>query len=137
MKKFLLLFALIGISLITKAQTAVPMPADVATLVNTGTVNLTQKVINPASTITVQLNVTKNTGTAAGGAKLYGSLDGVNYTLATTATDTLAITNVASQSKFWVLTTNPYTYYRVVVKGSAGATQNCTPVSYIKAGKPQ
>lgn len=69
------------------------------------------------ATLTIQSGVTKLTGSPGGSVKLYGSVDGVKYDIATTATDTLAVANVAGlQVKTWKLTSNPFQYYKIIYK---------------------
>lgn len=64
--------------------------------------------------ITVQGTVTKISGTVGGSLKLYGSVDGIAYSLATATTDTLAVANVApAQVYSWTLTPSKFLYYKV------------------------
>lgn len=93
---------------------------------NTETTVLSKQ-IPGKGTVTVQLNITRISGTAAGTAILQGSLDGTNYVTLHYATggattgvqnDSFTLTNVASQSVSWVINPSAYTYYRVSVTGS-------------------
>lgn len=70
--------------------------------------------------VTIQLIVTKNSGTVGGTSILQGSLDGVNYI----NTDTLTLSNVDLNTKFISKPGNPYWYYRVITTGSG--TMNAT-----------
>jgi hypothetical protein len=64
----------------------------------------------------VQVNVSKVSGTPAGSVKIYGSVDGTNYVLA--STDTLAISNIALGTKIWTITNAPYSKLKVVGTGT-------------------
>jgi len=61
--------------------------------------------------VTVQVNFTRNSGTAAGTVSLWGSLDNVNWEIATT--DSSSLSNTASQTKFMKATGLKYPYFRV------------------------
>jgi hypothetical protein len=78
--------------------------------------------------VTIQTGVTKLTGNPTlGSVKLQGSVDGVKWDWVTTATDTLAVTNVSTvQVHTWKLTGNPFAYYKAICKGGNGATQTST-----------
>ena len=82
------------------------------TLTNTQTGNLTTTVQGPRSVITFQLTITRVSGTAAGTAKLQGSIDNVHFHDIDGA---FTITNAASQSTKWVVAPSPYTFYRINV----------------------
>lgn len=79
-------------------------------------------IVNPSLSTTIQVNITKISGTVAGTVTLQGSLDGVSYNTATSGalaiTATYTATDVAAQSKSWVIVNNPYRYYRVSWTGS-------------------
>lgn len=68
------------------------------------------------TTITLQLNLTKGTGTPAGYASIHGSVDGITYEKI--GTDSVALGNTATQLKIWKLTTHTYPYYRIRLIGS-------------------
>lgn len=99
---------------------------------NAGTNYLkTATAVSGTGGITVQLNITKISGTAAGTAILQGSIDGSNWNTISLASgmvtagastgaanDTFTLTNVTSQNCSWFLVQNQYIYYRVFVTGS-------------------
>lgn len=67
-----------------------------------------------ANGLTFQAGVNKLTGTPAGGLRLLGSIDNVKWDFVTTATDTLAVTNITGwQTKTWKLTRNDFIYYKL------------------------
>lgn len=68
------------------------------------------------TSVTIQLNLAKGTGTPAGYASIHGSVDGITYEKI--GTDSVAISNTTTQLKFWKLTTHAYPYYRVRLIGS-------------------
>lgn len=71
----------------------------------------------------IQASVTKISGTVGGTVILQGTVDG---TLWVTVSDTLTLTNTATQSKVWVLSATSYNSYR------AAFTTTGTQVSYLK-----
>ncbi len=93
---------------------------------NAGNNYLKTTAVSGEGAITVQLVVTKLSGTAAGTAVIQGSLDGTNWVNINYATggqtgamnDTFALTDVTSQTYAWFLPASPYIYYRVYVVGS-------------------
>ena len=128
---------LIGILLLSAnllAQTT--MTASSAT--NTNAVSQTHTTalsgeINNYDNITIQVVGTKVSGTPAGSAKLYGSIDGTNYQLITTAADTLAIANQTTNSYFWNIDKTRYKYYKVTV--TTTGTQVSTWAAYLLGRK--
>lgn len=80
------------------------------------------KMVNVAYTTTISALFTKISGTLAGTATLQGSIDGTDYYTVTSApyavTATYTVTDVATQTKSWVLYGNPYKYYRVSWTGA-------------------
>ena len=98
------------------------------TTANTGSVSQILQIPGYWDVITIQTVVTKLTGNPAlGSVKLYGSVDGVRYDVVTTATDTLAVTNISgAQVHTWKLTGNAFLYYKAIAKGGNGATQTST-----------
>lgn len=86
------------------------------TITNTGTAYLYAKV-NGYYGVSIQITVTKISGTVAGTTVLQGSLDGTNWNTITTE-DTLTHTNVSSQGYLWTFVNSPYLYYRVYSTGS-------------------
>jgi hypothetical protein len=75
---------------------------------------------------------TKVSGTVAGKAYLYSSLDGTNYTLTDSSA---AFTDQTTNSAFFTKTTTPYVYYRVRVQdalgGSTSTQSNIVRVYYV------
>lgn len=127
MKKLIFLLSLVLASFMTvNAQTraVLPMQSDLTvhklgidTGVNAATVTQVIHITGNKSLLTFQIGVTKLTGTPGGSVKLWGSNDNVIWDYATTATDTLAIGNVAAmQPKTWKFINNPFQYYKAVYK---------------------
>lgn len=119
MKRIVLLFAFcLAIVAGTQAQatmkSATGYVAD--TVVNTATKFVSVAASNSASSVAIQLQADKISGTGAGTASLLGSVDGVNFRSISSTTFTL--TDVASQGFIWTITGNPYTAYRISVVGS-------------------
>jgi hypothetical protein len=85
------------------------------TLTDAGTSNLTTTIQGQRSVITFQLSVSRVSGTAAGTAKLQGSINGTNFFDIGSA---YTITNVASQHNVWIVTQSPYTFYRINIVGA-------------------
>lgn len=109
--------------------------ATVDTITNAGAGALYTKVSNGDGRVTIQVNTQWVSGTVAGTVTLYGSLDGITYTIIPTketqtalATATLASqTSAGTKSYVWRLTDSPFLYYQV---GVAGGT---TVVYYMTA----
>lgn len=133
MKKFLFLFAcLIGCLTANTASAQSftllsPHGGTTDSVTDAGTNYLTKQINGAASVVTVQLVITKISGTAAGTAVLQGSINGTNYVTlhyatggATTGSqnDSFTLTNVTTQSVSWVIAPSHYNYYRVSVTGS-------------------
>jgi hypothetical protein len=81
------------------------------TIVNTATVSVTQTFKLTYAVASFQAVVTKVSGTVAGTIILEASNDGTNY--AAISVDTLNLTNVATNTKLWAVTSVPYKYYRL------------------------
>lgn len=94
------------------------------TVTNTATAYITSKVLRdfPVLYTTVQVNVTKISGTVGGTISLQGSLDGVNFKALNTAETQTALATVtaadASTSYHWRLNGSPFLYYRVSWTGT-------------------
>lgn len=127
MKKFL--FALVAfalsatISLTAQTSSATTMTGSGDTITNAGTDAVTLQVKGEYKTISIQCKIVKISGTVAGTVTLQGSVDGTNYE----TVDTLAMisdfvtytaTNVATQTKTFIIENNPYLYYRLSYTGS-------------------
>lgn len=130
MKKFLIALSMVvGIASTTMAQRATLFPLIAGdTLVMSGSSDTVTKVFTATagySALGIQVVQTELSGTTAGKAYLYGSLDGTNYNL----TDSSAAfadqtTNVA----YFTKTTTPYVYYKVQCRPMGGATATFTGV---------
>lgn len=104
------------------------------TVTNAGTKTLTSARTSLSyKTISIDVTVTKLSGTIAGTITLQGSVNGTNYVTVPTAfietpsgqapystggAATFTATNVATQTKIWSIIGNPYAYYRVSYTGS-------------------
>ena len=84
------------------------------TVVNSAAVNIDLKVTGGYNTGAYQVVITKVSGTVAGNAILKGSVDGTNYV----NIDTLATTDVATQTKIFTETPVKYPFYRVTYTGT-------------------
>lgn len=67
----------------------------------------------------IQVVITRATGTMAGTAVLYGTIDGTNYV---TTGDTLTTTNAAKNSAIWTKTNPVYNKYRIIRSGATTVT---------------
>lgn len=84
------------------------------TITNATTKNQYASITGFQDVVTIQTTITKISGTTAGAAYLYGSLDNVNYVKI--ATDTLALANVSTaQVKLWIVQPSAVQYYQVRV----------------------
>lgn len=124
-KLFFLVVMLTGLFAATQmqAQNATLLPLQVGdTLVMSTSSDTVTKVIRATagySALGIQANVTKLSGTVAGKAYLWSSLDGTNYVLTdSSAAFTDQTTNIAQFTKL----TTPFTHYRVMVKPTGGNT---------------
>ena len=126
MKKLIFLFALVAFAFTANAQVVV-MKATTGnssdTVTNTATETLSAQLNGSFDVVTVQLTVTKISGTVGGTAILQASLDGTTWTTLNTAAipqnnDTITLTNVSTNSCFWVIEPSKYLYYRVSVTGT-------------------
>lgn len=117
MKKILLGLLFCTLGLFSRAQSSVvSMTGSGATITNTATVSCSTNVQNTHDNVSVQVTVTKTSGTIAGSAILFGSVDGINYNAI--GVDTLTLTNVTTNTKIWAFTNANYFYYKVSVTGS-------------------
>lgn len=94
------------------------------TVVNTASKACSLKVVKSYKSVTIQANVTKISGTVGGTITLQGSVDGVNFVTCDTAAfvsdgpATYTATNSASQSKAWIVSGAPYTWFRLNYVGT-------------------
>lgn len=128
MKKLFLLLAFSLLSLVSNAQSAVTsMTGNGAAITNTGTASVT---ITPQiyyEQIAFQAVITKVSGTVGGYAYVQASNDNTNFV---TISDSLALTNITTNTKVFVLTNNPYMYYRIYAEGTG--TMAATLSGYCK-----
>lgn len=101
------------------AQTIRTYDATKATLTNADTAYINCTVDDDGKSI--QVVVTRLTGTAAGKVLLLASNDGVNY-FAPPGADTATLTNAAKNTKFWTITPLNYATYQVKVISSGTTT---------------
>ena len=126
MKKALLLLLSVGLAfgtataqsssgsgILKSSQTHVPTD----TVVNTAVKNQSLPISVVNNAVSVQSVITKISGTVAGVVRLYGSLDGINYVRVLPG-DSLVASNVAVQSKVFVVTFPAYSYYRIGYAGT-------------------
>lgn len=123
MKKLFTLFALFLFVGISNAQVVTTMSLSASHFTNTTAVTATLQTDYVTENISLQAVVTKSTGTVAGYVSLAVSIDGTNYV---TQNDSLALTDVATQSKIWELTNNNYKFYKLIFQGSG--TMDAVPV---------
>jgi hypothetical protein len=93
------------------------------TVTNTGTKTVDLEVKNFYQTVSLQLKITKISGTVAGTVTLQGSEDGSNYVtidsgVTATSAETFTATNVATQTTIFIVNGSPYRHYRMSYTGS-------------------
>lgn len=117
---FLLAFSLVSVLAIGQSSEAVLRKSTGAatdTVSNTGSGTLSFRAFGAPDAVAVQAVLTKVSGTTAGTVRLFASIDGVNYDRINKA-DSLVATNVAAQSKIFLVPSPAYNFYRVVYAGS-------------------
>lgn len=124
MKKLFLLLILSVFSFVSlKAQTYT-MTSSGDTVVNTATKACSLKVAHSYKQVTIYALITKISGTVAGTLTLQGTVDGTNWitvdtaALCTEGASTFTATNVASQSKTWIVNNAPYLWFKLSYTGS-------------------
>lgn len=85
------------------------------TVTNTGTDSLIIHTQRYASTVSIQPIFTKISGTPFGKIQLYGSVDGVTYSVITG--DTVHVSSSSVTSGAWVIKNNPFDYYKIKMTG--------------------
>ncbi len=107
------------------------------TVVNTAAKSCSLKVVKSYKQVSIQAVVTKISGTVGGSIILYGTVDGTNYV----AVDSSLIqtrsypypsftpTNVASQSKVWIINNSPYLWFKLTYTGTG--TMSATLKGYM------
>jgi hypothetical protein len=137
MKKFLVILSVVvGIASTAMAQRATLFPLVAGdTLTTSSSRDTVTKVITATagySALGIEVVTTKVSGTVAGKAYLYSSLDGTNYTLTDSSA---AFANQTTNTAFFTKTTTPYVYYKVTVQdaiGGATSTQaNIVRIYYV------
>jgi hypothetical protein len=126
MKKLFLLLAFIAIVASASAQSDLKSEYNLNsdTVTNTATQFLTSpRLAGAKETTTIQVNVTKISGTVGGTISLQGSLDGTNFKALNTAETQTALATItatdATNVYHWRLNGNPFLYYRVSWTGAA------------------
>lgn len=112
MKKIIAI-ALCLSTLIGVAQTNMTGNGGRLTNAGTQTVTISPTLFNEQ--VSFQVKIVKDSGTVAGYAYLQASNDQTNWH---TVTDSLTLTNTATNSKIFVLTYNPALYYRIYAEGT-------------------
>jgi hypothetical protein len=115
---------------VTNMLQATGAATDTVTNSATGYVGLQIK--SSYNTVTIQAVVTKISGTAGGTVTLQGSNDGVNYVTVSTdysTAQTLSVTNVTTNTKIFIVTGSPYSYYRLSHTGTG--TMSTTIRGYV------
>ena len=120
MKNLLFLVCLVCAFAVNGQQYVITMTNSGNTITNTTADSVYYTVSNYAKSVSIHATFTRLTGTAAGNAKLYGSLDGSNYTQI--GTDTLAMAASGTSSYIWIVDNNAYRKYKVVFTGSTTLT---------------
>lgn len=121
MKKNFALLLIFG-ACVMSAQAQVFKPTaynPTSAILNTNLDTLTVVVPQAYSAVAIQPIITKASGTMAGTAVLYSSLNGTNF--APTG-DTLTLTNVTVNTKVWEKTNTAVTYYRIIRSGGTTVT---------------
>lgn len=104
------------------------------TVTNTATIYLTSTRVSSTNSLsqqtTVQVNVTKISGTVGGTISLLGSLDGTNFKALNTIETQTALATItatdASNVYHWRLTGSPFLYYRVSWTGTGTMSASFT-----------
>lgn len=132
MRKLILAFALFAIVASASAQVSLLSPYNLTsdTVTNTGTAYLTVRNAGTKATTTIQVAVTKISGTVGGTISLLGSVDGTSYKALNTAETQTALATItatdASNVYHWRLNGNPFLYYRVSWTGTGTMSASFT-----------
>lgn len=107
------------------------------TVTNTGVKNLTSgRITGAGQNVTVGIATTNLTGTQAGVARLFGSLDNIHFTrvraplLHGQGVDSLKI-DVNTLNYHWVVDNSPFTYYQLQITG-VGTVTFTTQAFFVK-----
>jgi hypothetical protein len=135
MKKILFFLMLIVGVYSAQAQRATLITLAAGDTINTSssldTVSKVIPITAGYSALGVQVVTTKVSGTVAGKAYLYSSLDGTNYVVTDSSA---AFANQTTNTAFFTKSTVPYVYYKVQVRDAAGAAStqvNIVRVYYV------
>jgi uncharacterized membrane protein len=109
-KLIFLLMSVLGLLSVAQAQTPISSKATGDTATDATTKYVSTGVAFK-DMVGIQVIVTKVSGTVAGTVLLQGTIDGTNYV--DVNTDTLTLTNQATNTKVWALSSVPYRIYRV------------------------
>lgn len=109
---FILVALCIGVN---NAEAQTSFSPATGTVTDSGSDTLDVSIPGYQAVVGIQFVATKGSGTVAGTARLYGSIDGTNYVA---TGDTLTLTNVTTNSVIWSKTTPVYTKYRIIATGS-------------------
>lgn len=123
-KLFSLLILMAFVLTLTHAQTTTLVQSG-DTVVNTATKACSLRVSQSYKKVTIQALITKISGTVGGTLTLQGSLDnGTTWSTVDTASfvsdgpATFTATNVASQTKTWIINGSPYLWYKLSYTGT-------------------
>jgi hypothetical protein len=120
MKNLLFLVCLVCAFAVNGQQYVITMTGSGDTITNTTADSVYYTVSNYAKSVSIHATFTRISGTAAGKAELYGSIDGSNYKQI--GTDTLAMAASGTSSYVWIVDNNAYRKYKVVFTGSTTLT---------------
>lgn len=120
MKRIMVFLMLFGISLTGICQSFSATTFNpTAAILNTAVDSLTYSMNRDYTVVGIQPVITKATGTMAGTAVLYASLDGTNYV---STGDTLTLTNVTTNTTIWIKTNPVYSKYLIKIGGATTVT---------------
>lgn len=128
MKKFIFSLLVFSLAFVTAGTSQALRFTGSDTVVNSATVNIDLKVLGAYNSGAFQVVVTKVSGTVAGNAIFQGSVDGINYV----NIDTLATTNVATQTKIFTDLPVKYPFYRVSYTGTGTMAAIISGRAYFK-----
>lgn len=126
MKKLISILCLLA-SLNVSSQSVSTMVKSATTFTNSTAVTATLQVNAASENISIQAIATKSTGTVAGTVALSVSLDGTNYISLTS--NTLALTDVTTNTAIFPLTNSNYLFYKLTFTGTG--TMVATPAGYV------
>ncbi len=136
MKKILSFLCLFSLILFASVTTQAQITMTASSNTNTNAVTQTHIAtlageINNFDIMTIFVKGTKTSGTVAGTAVLYGSIDGTNYKAI--GADTLTMADQATNTHYWYLSKTYYKYYKVAV--ATTGTQVSTWYAYLLGRK--